>query len=109
MLTRRALDVSGNPDALRDPRADLRFEPTDSARPERHRLGEGALLDVQIDGAARKAGAELDVLAAQKRWLSLAGLRHGGHLVAVNGSRDVSIKGHPYAVPLGLGRGPDSA
>ena len=73
---------------------------SDSARPERHGLGEGALLDVQIDGAARKTGAQLDVLAAQKRWLALAGLRHGGHLVAVNGSTDVSIKGRPAAVQL---------
>jgi hypothetical protein len=51
----------------------------------------------------------LDILAAQKRWLALAGLRHGGHLVAVNGSTDVSIKGRPSPVPLELGRGTDSA
>ena len=75
----------------------------------RHGLGEGALLDVQVDGAARKASADLDVLAAQKRRLALAGLRHGGHLVAIYGSTDVSIKSRPFPVPLGLGRGPDSA
>ena len=107
-LTRLALVVAGNPDALGDPRADLRFEPTHSARPERHGLRERTVLDVQIDGAARKTGADLDVLAAQKRWRARALSRHGGHLVAFNGSTDGCIKSRPSLVPLELEPGTDS-
>jgi hypothetical protein len=39
----------------------------------------------------------------------LAGLRHGGHLVAVNGSTDVSSKSRPSSVQSELERGTDSA
>ena len=108
-LTRRALVIAGNSDALGDPGADLRLEPSDGARTQRPWLWKCALLDLQINGGARKAGAQLNLLATLKRGLALVGLRHGRYLVAVNGQHLCFQQSRASSVTLGLEQGTNSA